>query len=177
MAVKRTPTQSYFATVEKFKKMNATMDEGAAEIQKSLDRDLNEFTSGASPSGKARLKWLRKLGHPYGRGMSSTASTPTGRKRGAGRKGKAPTLPIGQITGGLRRAKFTKLSKANQKYTITAGFNKGAKGALFAVLPFGTNKMVGRGLWAPTEKGALGKRVKAYRKAFRDTFITKNRQP
>ncbi len=35
MAVKRTPTQSYFATIDKFKKMNATMDEGAAEIQKN----------------------------------------------------------------------------------------------------------------------------------------------
>lgn len=177
MAVKRTPTESYFATIEKFKQINANIEEGAKEVRKQIMRDLNEFTTGATPSGKARLKWLRQTGHPYGRGKSAALSTSTGRKRGAGRKGKAPNLPIGQITGGLRRAKFAKLSKANQKHTITAGFKKGAKGALYAVLPFGTNKMVGRGLWAPTEKGALGKRVKAYRKAFRDTFITKNRQP
>ena len=177
MAVKRDAIQSYFATIEKFKQINANMEEGAKEIRKQIERDLNEFTTGASPSGKARLKWLRQTGHPYGRGKSAALSTSTGRKRGAGRKGKAPTLPIGQITGGLRRAKFTKLSKGNQKYIITAGFNKSAKGALFAVLPSGTNKMVGRGLFGKGDQGALGKRVKEYRKAFRDTFQKRNKQP
>lgn len=177
MAVKRTPTQSYFATVDKFKQINANMEEGAKEIRKQIERDLNEFTTGATPSGKARLKWLRQTGHPYGRGKSAALSTSTGRKRNAGRKGTAPMLPMGQITGGLRRSKFAKLDTPGGRHIITAGFNKSAKGALFAVLPSGTSKMVGRGLWDPTQKGSLPARVKQYRKAFRDTFQKRNRQP
>ena len=177
MAVKRTPTQSYFATIDKFKQINANMEEGAKEIRKQIERDLNEFTTGASPSGKARLKWLRQTGHPYGRGKSAPLSTSTGRKRNAGRKGTAPMLPMGQITGGLRRSKFAKLDTPGGRHIITAGFNKSAKGALFAVLPSGTNKMVGRGLFGKGDQGALGKRVKEYRKAFRDTFQKRNRQP
>lgn len=176
MAVKRTPTQSYLATVEKFKKMNLTMEEGAKEIRKQINRDLNEFTSGASPVGKERIKWLRKMGHPYGRGTSAATSTPTGRKRGAGRKGIAPRLPIGQITGRLRKAKFVNLN-LGKGWVITAGFRKGAKGSIYSVLPEGTKKMVSRNLWGKGEKGALGQRVKAYRKAFRDTFIRMNKQP
>jgi len=176
MAVKRTPTQSYLATVAKFQKMNLTMEQGAEEIAKQIDRDLNEFTSGASPSGKARLKWLRKMGHPYGRGATAAASTPTGRKRGAGRKGMAPRLPIGQITGRLRRAKYVRLNLGT-RWVITAGFGRGAKGSIYSVLPEGTNKMVSRNLWGKGEKGALGQRVKSYRKAFRDTFIRNNKQP
>ena len=177
MAVKRTPTQSYFATVDKFKQINANMEEGAKEIRKQIERDLNEFTTGASPSGKARLKWLRQTGHPYGRGKSAPLSTSTGRKRNAGRKGTAPMLPMGQITGGLRRSKFAKLDMPGGRHIITAGFNKSAKGALFAVLPSGTNKMVGRGLWDTKQKGSLPQRVKEYTKAFRDTFQKRNRQP
>ena len=177
MAVKRTPTQSYFATIDKFKQIDANMEEGAKEIRKQIERDLNEFTTGASPSGKARLKWLRQTGHPYGRGKSAALSTSTGRKRNAGRKGTAPMLPMGQITGGLRRSKFAKLDTPGGRHIITAGFNKSAKGALFAVLPSGTNKMVGRGLWDPKQKGSLPQRVKEYTKAFRDTFQKRNRQP
>ena len=178
MAVKRTPTQSYFATIEKFKQINANMEEGAKEIKKQIEEDLKEFTTGATPSGKkARQKWLRKLGHPYGRGKSSALSTPTGRKRNAGRKGVAPQLPMGEMSGSLRRSRFARLTKPGGRHIITAGFNKSAKGALFAVLPSGTKKMVGRGLFGKGDQGALGKRVKEYRKAFRDTFQKRNRQP
>jgi hypothetical protein len=177
MAVKRNAMESYDAMLTKFKEINASMDSGAKEIQKAISRDLNEFVTGAEPRGKARIAWLRLKGHPYGRGRDMVPSTATGRKRGAGRKGTAPTLPIGQISGRLRKSQFVTLTEPYGKYVIKAGFSKRAKGALYAVLPSGTKKMVGRGLWAPVEKGALGKRVKEYRKAFRDTFQKRNRQP
>jgi hypothetical protein len=152
------------------------MEQGAKEIRKQIQDDLNEFTTGANPIGKARLKWLRKMGHPYGRGANAAASTPTGRKRGAGKKGMAPRLPIGQITGRLRRAKYVTLN-IGRRWVITAGFRRGAKGSIYSVLPEGTKKMVSRNLWGKGEKGALGQRVKSYRKAFRDTFIRNNKQP
>ena len=177
MAVKRTPTQSYLATVEKFKRMNLTMEQGAKEIRKQIQDDLDEFTTGASPTGRARLKWLRQMGHPYARGNSAPKSTPTGRKRGGGRKGVAPKLPMGQISGGLRRSRFARLEMPSGRHIITAGFNRSAKGALYAVSISGTNKMVSRGLFGKGDAGALGQRVKQYRKAFRDTFQKRNRQP
>lgn len=170
MAVRRTPHQKYLSSVEKFKKMNVSIDRAIDIVKDELLDDLNEFTSGASPSGKARIKWLRQMGHPYGRNKS-------GRKRGAGAKGTAPILPIGQITGRLRRAKFVTRRKNRAKYIITAGFNRGAKGSIWSVLPNGTKKMVSRDLWGPKEKGALGQRVKAYRKALRETFLKENRKP
>jgi hypothetical protein len=185
LAVKRTPTQSYLATVEKFKRMNYSMSQAAEDMRQQAYKDLTEFTSGASPSGKARLKWLRKMGHPYGRSVASVNWTAAGgetakwRKRGAGRKGKAPQLPIGNISGGLRRSRFAKLE--NWKGTgrvLIVGFSKQAKGALHVLLPGGTSKMVGRGIFGKTnEGGAIGKRVKQYRKAYKDVFIKENRKP
>jgi hypothetical protein len=182
MAVKRTATQSYQATVAKFRKLNLSMDAGAEMIRQNLLDDITEFTSGAQPQGKARLKWLRRTGHPYGRGQSAAESTATGRKRGINkeirprekqRTGRvsAPTLPIGNISGKLQRSKFVTKTKQGLAYKITAGFDRSAGGALFAVFPQGTKKMVGRGLWGKGEAGALGKRVRMYRKAFRDRFI------
>jgi hypothetical protein len=175
-----TPTQSYLLTVKKFEQINATMDEGAEIIRQLIQKDLAEFTQGAKPSGKARKKWLRRLGHPYGRGASAADSTPFGRKRGAARykrgkrkgklKGRAPNLPIGTISGNLYRARYVSKDSTRRKYVITAGFNKRAGGALFAVLPEGTRKMVGRNLWGKGDKGKLGQRVKMYRKAFRDRY-------
>lgn len=175
-----TPTQSYLLTVKKFEQINATMDEGAEIIRQLIQTDLAEFTTGAKPSGKARKKWLRRLGHPYGRGASASQSTPFGRKRGPARykrgkrkgklKGRAPNLPIGTISGNLYRARYVSKDSTRRKYVITAGFNKRAGGALFAVLPEGTRKMVGRNLWGKGDKGQLGQRVKMYRKAFRDRY-------
>lgn len=187
MAVKRTETQSYLALIKKFKMINANMDEGAEMIRQNIFNDLKEFTEGAQPQGKARVNWLARLGHPYGRGASASESTPYGRKRGSSKykrgaragkyKGQAPRLPIGNISGGLQRSKFVKKEKRISSYYITAGFDSSAKGALFAVMPGGTKKMVGRDLWGKGEKGALGKRVRMYRKAFRDQFIKWNFLP
>jgi hypothetical protein len=177
MAVTRSPHQKYLSSVEKFKKMNMNLDRAIETVKEELLDDLNEFTSGASPSGKARIKWLRQMGHPYARGKAPKQSQPLGRKRGGGYKGAAPRLPIGQITGRLRRAKFVTRRKNQAKYIITAGFNRGAKGSIWSVLPNGTKKMVSRDLWGPKEKGALGQRVKAYRKALRETFLKENKKP
>ncbi len=177
MAVRRTPLQSYVATVAKFKRMGATMDAAANEIRRDLARDQLGFVTGASPSGKARLKWLKEMGHPFGRGGNAASSTPTGRKRGVGFKGGAPTLPIGEITGALKSSAFTTLKTTSHNYLFTVGFNRKAGNSIWVVMPGGTKKMVGRGLWSKNEGGALGQRVKLYRKAFRDTFLRSNRQP
>ena len=188
MAVRRTDTQHYQAMVAKFRKINASMDEAVEIIRQNIFDDMKGFTEGAQPVNKARKKWLARTGHPFGRGQSASESTPTGRKRGVhkdirrkekARSGvvKAPTLPIGEISGNLQRSKFVSKQKKNMYYKITAGFDSSAGGALFAVLPSGTKKMVGRGLWGKGDKGALGKRVKMYRKAFYDSYIKWNFLP
>lgn len=188
MAVRRTSTQSYLAMIEKFNKIEMSMAEGAETIRTEIAKDLKELTEGANPSGKARKKWLARTGHPYGRGQSAGESTPTGRKRGIHKdirrkeraktgRTSAPTLPIGEISGGLIRSRFVTKAQKLRQYRITAGFNRSAGGALFVVIPSGTKKMVGRGLWGKNEGGELGKRVKMYRKAFRDKFIKLNFLP
>jgi hypothetical protein len=177
MAVRRTPLQSYNATVAKFRKLDMSMASAAGEIRRDLARDLVGFVSGASPTGKARLKWLRAQGYPYGRGSGAATSTSTGRKRGAGQKGTAPTLPIGEISGRLKKAAYVTLTTKDLSYKLTAGFNRRAGKSIYAVLPGGTRKMVSRDLWAKGEKGAVGQRVKIYRKAFRDVYITGNQKP
>jgi len=179
MARRKSAVKHYEDTIKRFKTMNLTMNEGAELIRQNLQRDLKEFTEGANPQGKARLRWLARLGHPYGRRDSGRQRGSSKYQRGsrAGKsKGSARLLPIGNISGRLQSARFTKKSKSRGSIVITAGFNKKAGNSLYVLLPQGTKKMVGRGLWGKNHAGALGKRVKMYKKAFREYFLSKQRK-
>jgi hypothetical protein len=191
MAVKKTPTQSYLDTKKKFQLLNLSMSQAVEVIKKNVKDDMTELTSGASPEGKEREKWLARLGHPYGRRSNDAGNKDFGMQRGASRykrgkdkgkrKGKAPLLPIGKISGGLQRSKYVNIDrKGTSRWILSAGFNSQAKGAVYVLLPTGTKKMVARGIWGKSRNGAesgeLGKRIKQYRKAFRDMYISKNKK-
>ena len=187
MAVRRTHLQHYNALIEKFNRYEIGKEKAIEEIRKQLQSDAVEMVSGATPQGEARVKWLARLGHPYGRGNTAAESTPTSRPRGPGKykrgpkkgksKGRAPYLPIGTISGNLKQSAFARKDRQGGRNLITYGYGKRAGGALFAVLPAGTKKMHGRGVWAPGQRGELNKRSNAYRKAYRDQFIRDVRKP
>ena len=181
MAVKKTPLQSYLDTKAKLEALQLSMSQAVDDIKSSIYKDMEELTSGATPDGKARAKWLRDTGHPYGRRFTDNTSKATNRQRGTGKKGGAPLLPIGRISGGLQSSKYVlKDRQGTSRWILSAGFNKKAKGAVYVVMPTGTYKMVARGIWGKSKNGAesgeLGKRIKQYRKAFRDMYISKNKK-
>lgn len=150
----------YKAQLARFTKVNATLHQAVDDIADMAGRDIDELTN-ATPQGSARIAMLRALGNPLGRGASPSASTPTGRKRAGRRRGGIKGLPIGVISGGLRRASFVRRIGSR----VRIGFGPGAGGAIYRVMPGGTSKMVDAGLWAPGERGELGKRIKARRLA------------
>ena len=184
---RRTHLEHANALIEKFNRYEIGKEKAIEEIRKQLQDDAVEMVSGATPQGQARVKWLARLGHPYGRGNTAAESTATSRPRGPGRykrgpkkgksKGRAPYLPIGTISGNLKASAFARKDRQGGRNLITYGYGKRAKGALFAVLPAGTKKMHGRGVWAPGQRGELNKRSNAYRKAYRDQFIRDVRKP
>jgi hypothetical protein len=187
MAVKRTTTQAALAMAEKMKRLGMSMDKAVEEIRAQIRLDMQDVTNGAKPSGQARINWLARMGHPYGRGQSAAESTPTGRIRGVARykrgpkvgkrKGSAPRLPIGRISGNLTRSAYVTKRRAGGAHVITAGFGRSAKGSIYVVLPAGTRKMVGRGVWGKGEKGYIGEKIKSYRKVFRQMYLDGNRKP
>jgi hypothetical protein len=193
MAVKKTPLQSYLDTKAKLEALQLSMSQAVDDIKSSIYKDMEELTSGASPDGKERKNWLARLGHPYGRKSNDDyeGNKNFNRQRGASRykrgkdkgkrKGSAPLLPIGRISGGLQSSKYVlKDRQGTSRWILSAGFNKKAKGAVYVLLPEGTNKMVARGIWGKSKNGAesgeLGKRIKQYRKAFRDMYQAKNKK-
>lgn len=151
---------------------------GMKAIRDQAHSDLIELTSGSPQGTKTRQKWLRQQGRPFGRGQAAALSTPASGKR----RGKRPplpkvprkSLPIGVQSGNLRSAAFATVNKnlvGRDTTRITVGFNKRAGKSILVVLPFGTKRMVARGLFFPGENGAMGKRVKAYRQAFYYRYI------
>ncbi len=104
-------TDLYYDQKSRFGRLQNDARIGFRDLSEGVTRDALELMQGG-PAGKARLKLLRQLGNPFGRGANALASTPTGRFRGAslrkrkqlGMKGQLPYLPIGSISGRLRRA-------------------------------------------------------------------------
>lgn len=147
----------------RLRRMKGGIATGMKEIKNQSLRDLLELTDG-TPKGKARIKWLRQQGHPYGRNSAPKIGQPLSGKRRA--KGRARNLPIGEISGKLRSAAFSQVDKnlvGRDTTRVTLGFNKKAGKSIHVVLPMGTKKMVSRGLMLPGGKGEIGKRMKMYR--------------
>lgn len=162
MGRKVTLTQAFLNQRARFAAVERNKPKLMKEAQSMAREEMNKLTT-TSPKGKERERLLARLGHPLGRGASAALRTPTGRKRGA--RGTIKSLPIGEISGRLRRGKTVKVDGTK----ITVGF-KQPGGGFFRVRPGGTKKMVDGGFWAPGEGGAMGKRMKAIRLGFRERF-------
>lgn len=146
-----------------------SIDAGLEDVRNGARKDLMDLTNG-QPAGKERRKWLKEQGHPFGRGGSAAQSTPTGAKRNPrGARRRAKSLPIGAISGSLRRRIISK--KVGNKLII--GFGAGQSN--WVVISGGTKKMVDRGMMGPT--GEVRRRVRARLYALRSHFKKANRKP
>jgi hypothetical protein len=155
----------YDAQRKRFAHNKATMLSGHEDLAKEGLKDWLELTGG-QPTGKARLKLLRQIGHPFGR-----TSKPAGRNR-MPRKGRLPFLPIGIVSGRLRRAiRKTRawVSGAVQAFAVSA---EGVPYAKFILGDAGTRKMVGRGF-----QREVVKRFKARNRAYLDHFSKEQKKP
>jgi hypothetical protein len=173
----KTPLSLYHAQTDRFKQISGGIRGGMKSIGEEAAKDLDELTHSTTSTGDERRKLLARLGHPFGRGNSAAESTKFGKKRGrfgnkAGSKSKGslPSLPIGEIGGHLRDGRFVEVKDTK----VTVGFNSKAGASINVVMPDGTEKMVARGFWQRGERGEMGKRMKARRKAFYDRFIKPN---
>lgn len=155
------------------------LDRNALHGMQVLKRDaleqIDDLVKGSPPSGIARKKALAALGQigasPYAR-LGSRFDTSKNRfgAKALGipsQHGVWFNLPIGVIYGALRSSKFASVDG----FRLTVGFDHRAGRSIYVVLPSGTINMVGRGLWGPNEGGEMGKRMKAFRKAFQDSFF------
>lgn len=168
--------QLYNAQLARFRAVGDNALHGMQILKRDMLEEIDELVRGQGVSGPSRIKALRAAGHPYARKDHPMDS---GGKRFGGKRGKDARggsfnqLPIGLISGQLRSAKFASLDR----FELTVGFDKRAGKSIYAVLPFGTNKMVGRGLWMPGEGGELGKRAKRARRAFNAAFFDPLKKP
>ena len=172
----------YQAQVQRFKNAQVTAEQGFREIAEAGRTDLVELTS-----GRIDKRTLAKLGHPFGRGASAAESTPSGLGRGASRaklkaqigRGKLPYMPINVQSGQLRRTVHITWSK--RRGSIVADVGSSAPHNKYILFPAGTRKMVGRGVLGGKmigfrAAGALEKRWAQRKKAWRERFISKQRQ-
>jgi hypothetical protein len=155
----------FYAQRARFAKLGLTMKQGHEDLAEKGRQDWMDLTSG-QPAGKARARLLRQMGHPFGR-----TSGGKGRSR-MPRKGRLPFLPIGIMSGRLRRAiRRTRawVAGAVQAFAVEA---KGVPYAAYILGDAGTRKMVGRGF-----QREIVKRWKARNKAFLDTFSDRQKKP
>lgn len=166
------------------------------ELAKAGFEDWFELTSG-TPTGKARLNLLRRLGHPFARGATPETSTPTGRRRGTrarlythgnkhgtwgywqtgkdrleknGLAEELPLLPIGQISGRLHESiKLTKRSDSPQQFDVGP---RDPGPSIWAVAKGGTRRVVARGIEKEIER-----RFRPRNKAFVDALKERVKDP
>lgn len=93
--------------------------------------------------GHVSSRQLRRMGHPFGRGVSASASTRGGLKRGS--RTRIANLPINIQSGQLRRGWH--LSNRSVGTTQRYVLGNRARHARYILSPSGTRRMVGRGIW------------------------------
>jgi hypothetical protein len=184
------PLDLYKTQKARFDKVQASGRQMHRMIAEEGYKDWVELVSGDGPSGKARLQVLRALGHPFGRYANASVASAAraahakagtmvdGKRRGSsasdrkslGLKGELPLLPIGVITGRLRRSIRIKPSSVSPQQFKVGAFNPGKSG--FALLDGGTVKVVSRGINAEVRK-----RFRARNKAFYDHMRQRQQAP
>lgn len=163
--------------MRRFAAMNATAVKGHRDIAQQGFNDHKQLTAGGDgPQGPTRKAWLRKKGHPFGRGPSALQRTPTGLKRGIPR-GKVRSLPIGRISNRLHTGlSMSSMGGGKQSF----GVRSRAPYTKYILSPHGTPAMVGRGFGGELGKtgprtGETVRRWRARNKAFVQFFIRKQR--
>lgn len=122
------------------------------EFEKIVNESLQDGID--LTGGSVTSKQLKELGHPFGRGPRANTYPGGGLKRGS--RTKIPNLPINQQSGRLRRGWYVRLEQRGQGRRVyrlgnTAGHAK------YILSPWGTRKMVGRGIWgSPRYTGVQG---------------------
>lgn len=154
------------AQMARFEAMRMTARQGVADMARAGLRDAQELLSSPGPSGADRIRWLRSLGNPLGRGpipqsRSKTKWTASGRRRGS-----LNALPVGQVTGGLYRS--LRLDQDGPTSFSVGPRNPG--GAAFRLIPGGTRFLVDSGYVAE-----MRRRKAARFQAFTLHFIRKQR--
>jgi hypothetical protein len=139
------------AQTDKFRKMPGTFADLVSKQADAGLQDVIELTGGT-----VTTETLRKLGHPFGRGVSYGAgNAPRGASKAKlakfGFKKNIPALPINQQTGKLRRS-FRKRKRGNAWEVVSGGVEY----AKFILSHDGTAIMVTRGL-----RQEVAKRAKA----------------
>ena len=150
--------------------MGQNMKRGHEDIAREGEKDFRDLTKGTIST-----KQLRAMGHPFGRGLTSSASTPAGLMRGnkkaklnAGRRLVNP-LPINRQTGRLQLGIFRRRVQGGIQSFIV-GSNAPYEG--FILSPSGTKRMVGRGMFQKVKMN-----WRARNKAFVDVFVRNQRKP
>lgn len=144
-----------------FKRANLSARAMHHEIAREGLQDALSLTDGGvGPNGAARRAWLRKQGHPFGRGAAGRS----GRNRS-----RVKPLPTGIISGATRRSwRLTLESHSPQSYML----RNNSPAARFILNDAGTRKMVGRGV-----RKELIKRFKARNYAFVRTIKARRALP
>lgn len=129
-----------------------TMDDAVKWRAAEGVKDSIELTGGTLTRSETRGQ--------YARGRSAGSSTSTGRKRG-----RAPSLPINQVSHKLRRS-FNRKKKSHQVYEVVS---RGIPYAKYILSESGTRKMVTRPLKKEVVKRGKA-RLYAIRKMFGDSL-------
>lgn len=147
MSVHMSPLSLYKAQVQRFTRTARTVRQMHEEISRESALDAVRFTSGASPSGKERKRWLAK-NRPFARNISRS-------------KLRVRYLPIGQISGLTNRSFRVVRERAGGAQVF--GLRNAAQGR-YTLLDAGTRKMRGRGF-----QKAIRQSWRARNKALIDT--------
>lgn len=164
MGVYTKPLDLYKAQMKRFARVTGGARALHQDIAEEGFADAKELTTGASPSGKARIKFLRTAGHPFGRRSSGLVRGIAGGKR-------LPLLPLGRISDRLHRGWSIRKAKVatGQEFQL----RNSAPHAKYILHPAGTKKMVGRGIGGvaganAAKTGEIPRRWKARNKALMD---------
>lgn len=155
----------YRHQVAAFQRTNASARQAWRQIPEGGYRDLKELTSGGISSAT-----LRRMGHPYARGLRGVrrgiSSAYQRRNNLRSAKGVAPLLPINRQQGRLNAAVTLWHRSTPYRLEESVGFDSGKAGpSIYAVNPRGTRYVVPRGIWIE-----LRRRGMARQKAFGDVF-------
>lgn len=176
----------YHAQLERFRRSGFDMRRGHWDLAEKSMEDALELLSG-TPTGKERLRMLRRLNNPFARvslaealASGDKAGRTVGRRRRSskedlaaeGIKGDLPSLPIGAISFRLKRAmRLTRLRTNDSIQDLGLG-PQGVDYAKYVLGPGGTRKMIARGFQAE-----IRRRWRPRNKAFVDWIREQQRKP
>lgn len=173
----RTSRQLYDAQLRRFARVGGD----ASRLHESLARSMRTQALGlldGEPQGEARIKHLRKLGHPYGRGPARQKRADGGSNQMV--RGRVKQLPIGVVSGRLKAALSLSRTTGRGRQSFALGA-PGVEYAKYILHPAGTRWMIGRNFWGfrsgSVPKGEMGRRWRIGNRALIMTLRARMRRP